>query len=76
MGELLKLRLDLYKALRDMMGEPEFSKWFVNTFREKLAEVKESRSDRDRSVLRRLDTGDLSRTASFEAVRRSRGGMK
>jgi hypothetical protein len=60
----MKLRIELYRALSDLMGEPEFTKWFAETFRAKLAEVK------GEQVGRCLTTGDLVDTESWLEVAR------
>jgi len=57
--ELMLQRLRLFSALKAEMGEPEFTKWFVETFREKLAEVKGVKAERDRNPEPRLTTSDL-----------------
>jgi len=73
MDKLAELRAELENALRDKMGEPEFSKWYVDTFRDKLAEVKRSRENRGPGSLPRrssVTTSDLTRTESFLAAGR------
>jgi len=74
LDNLRRLRRELYNALQAQMGEPDFTTWFVNVFRDKLAEVKGSQGDRDRGHLHIIDTQDLTQTASFEAAKRGRGG--
>lgn len=71
-------------ALKELMGEPDFSEFFDSVYsewrwkdydkysqllRDKLTEVKEARSNRDRGSLHLVDTKDLTQTALFEAAR-------